>query len=75
MVSSVRNCLLLASLVFSSWTTTLDALGQTLNGSNMQYARIDGSLTLDQRRNAIQSFQAEPGIKVMLLTFGSGSVG
>ncbi|KAL2041205.1 hypothetical protein N7G274_006150 [Stereocaulon virgatum] len=35
------------SLVFSRWKTTLDALGQTLSGSDMQYARIDGNLTLN----------------------------
>ena len=41
----------------------------------MAYTRIDGGLNLDQRRRAIESFQSEPDLKIMLLSFGSGSVG
>ena len=66
---------LLASLVFSCWTTTLDALASTLSGQGLQYARIDGSLTLEQRRATINRFQSEQDLKIMLLSFGSGSVG
>ena len=63
------------SLVFSCWTTTLDVLASALSGQRLQYARIDGSLTLEQRRAAINGFQSEQDLKIMLLTFGSGSVG
>ena len=41
----------------------------------MAYARIDGSLDLNQRRRAIEIFQSEPDLRIMLLSFGSGSVG
>lgn len=69
-------CLLIAgSLVFSCWTTTLDALASALSRQRLQYARIDGSLTLDQRRAAINRFQSEQELRIMLLSFGSGSVG
>ena len=64
-----------ASLVFSCWTTTLDALASALLNQRLRYARIDGSLTLDQRRAAINRFQSEQDLKIMLLSFGSGSVG
>ena len=67
------NCF--ASLVFSCWTTTLDALASALSRQRLQYARIDGSLTLEQRRAAINRFQSEQDLKIMLLSFGSGSVG
>ena len=63
------------SLVFSFWTRTLDSLEYALSSRNMAYARIDGSLGLDQRKAAIERFQSEPDLRIMLLSFGSGSVG
>lgn len=67
--------LLFTSLVFSCWTTTLDALEVALSSRCMAYTRIDGSLALEQRRTAVHRFQSEPDLKIMLLSFGSGSVG
>lgn len=63
------------SLVFTYWTTTLDALEWALSSRNMAHARIDGSLGLDQRRRAIERFQSEPDLNIILLSFGTGSVG
>lgn len=63
------------SLVFSYWTTTLDSLACALSSRSMAYTRIDGGLNLDQRRRAIESFQSEPDLKILLLSFGSGAVG
>ena len=63
------------SLVFSFWTRTLDSLEYALSSRNMAYARIDGSLGLEQRKATIEKFQSEPNLKIMLLSFGSGSVG
>ena len=68
-------CLSMLSLVFSFWTTTLDSLACALTSRSMAFARIDGSLNLDQRRRAMESFQSEPDLRIMLLSFGSGSVG
>ena len=63
------------SLVFSFWTTTLDSLACALSSRNMAYERIDGSLGLHQRRTAIERFQSERDLRIMLLSFGSGAVG
>ncbi|MCJ1230293.1 hypothetical protein MMC12_006965 [Toensbergia leucococca] len=63
------------SLVFSCWTTTLDRLELALSDRGMSYVRIDGSLSLEQRRSTINRFQVEPDLKVILLSTGSGSVG
>lgn len=41
----------------------------------MKHVRIDGNLTVPQRRTAVDKFQNTPDIRVMLLTYGSGSVG
>ncbi|KAL6721440.1 hypothetical protein ACLMJK_000543 [Lecanora helva] len=63
------------SLVFSTWTTTLNTLERCLSRKKMKSVRIDGSVSLDQRRTAIECFQSDDSVKIMLLTFGSGSVG
>jgi len=41
----------------------------------MKYARIDGSLTTEKRRAVITEFQTLPDLRIMLLSYGSGSVG
>lgn len=63
------------SLIFSFFTKTLDTLGHALSDCNIKYERIDGSLSLDQRIKAIDSFQNDPSIRILLLSYGSGSVG
>lgn len=63
------------SLVFSYWTKTLDTLGHALSNWEMAFERIDGSLSLDQRSTAIDRFQNISSIRIMLLSYGSGSVG
>lgn len=68
-------CSHLPSLVFSVWTTTLDAIESDLLSHHMSYSRIDGSRSLEQRRAAIHSFKTNPDLRIMLLSFGTGSVG
>lgn len=63
------------SLVFSVWTTTLDMLESALSSHRLSYSRIDGSRSLEQRSAAIHDFKTDPGLRIMLLTFGTGSVG
>lgn len=67
--------LIRSSLVFSHWTRTLDTLGQALSIREMAFVRIDGSMSLDQRSRVIHSFQSISSIRIMLLSYGSGSVG
>ena len=64
-----------SSLVFSVWTTTLDALENALSSQHVSYSRIDGSRSLEQRRVAIHNFKTDPDLRIMLLSFGTGSVG
>lgn len=61
--------------MFSLWTTTLDVLGSALSSRRMQFVRIDGAMTLVQRRDAIVAFERQPDIRIMLLTLGTGAVG
>ena len=63
------------SLVFSHWTKTLDNLEQQLKRLKLPFVRIDGSLSLEQRRILVTRFSENPKIQIMLLSYGSGSVG
>jgi SWI/SNF-related matrix-associated actin-dependent regulator of chromatin subfamily A3 len=63
------------SLVFSYWKGTLNILESILNGRGMSYTRIDGGSSVEQRIKAIDRFQTDPTVKIMLLTLGTGSVG
>jgi len=63
------------SLVFSHWTQTLDCLEKALSCQGMLYVRIDGRLTVEQRRTVIHQFNTVPETRILLLSYGSGSVG
>jgi SWI/SNF-related matrix-associated actin-dependent regulator of chromatin subfamily A3 len=63
------------SLVFSYWKGTLDIVESVLNGRGMSYTRIDGDSSVEQRIKAVERFQTDLTIKIMLLTLGTGSVG
>ena len=63
------------SLVFSHWTKTLDTLGHALSNCKMAFERLYGSLSLDQRSKAINRFQDHSSVRVLLLSYKSGSVG
>ncbi|KAF8857758.1 hypothetical protein BDZ45DRAFT_674506 [Acephala macrosclerotiorum] len=63
------------SLVFSHWGKTLDVLGTALQEHSLQFLRLDGSMTLEQRGTVMLQFKTSLDIKVLLLTYASGSVG
>jgi SNF2 family DNA or RNA helicase len=71
------ECLLifLTSLVFSHWGKTLNYVENGLNEHNIKAVKIDGSSTREQRGVIMQQFQEDRDVKVMLLTYASGSVG
>ncbi|KAH7324014.1 SNF2 family N-terminal domain-containing protein [Rhexocercosporidium sp. MPI-PUGE-AT-0058] len=63
------------SLIFSHWNRTMDCLGKALSYNGQLYARIDGSLSVEQRRTVIHQFNTVPEIRILLLSYGAGSVG
>lgn len=63
------------SLVFSHWGKTLDLLETALQEHNIRFLRLDGSMTLEQRGTVMLQFKISLDIKVLLLTYASGSVG
>jgi len=71
----MRSKLYKTSLVFSQWKQTLNRLEEALSSQGMKHVRVDGSLTVEKRRTAINEFQNNPEIRIMLLSYGCGSVG
>ncbi|HEY5658685.1 MAG TPA: DEAD/DEAH box helicase [Myxococcota bacterium] len=61
------------ALVFSQWTSLLDLVAPKLDAAGIAYTRLDGA-TRD-RGAVVESFQAEDGPPVMLLSLKAGGVG
>ena len=72
MLEEVLTC---NSLVFSYWRNALTSLEIQLRNQKISCVRIDGDRSADQRTKALTAFRTQPEVKVMLITFGTGSVG
>jgi len=62
-------------VVFSQWTSFLDIIGERLKEQQIVYTRLDGSLSNSQRQLALQRFQLDPAVTVMLVSLKAGGVG
>lgn len=65
----------MCSIVFSCWTKTLDILSQLLNEQQIQFVRIDGTVSCVERLKRLAVFQESLEVSVLLMTFGTGAVG
>ena len=63
------------SIVFTFWKRTLDILAHMLDTANIQYLRLDGSLTAKNRNEVLTKFQSDAASKVLIMTFSTGAVG
>ncbi len=63
------------SIVFSCWTRSLDLVAFHLEQKQINFARIDGTYTLSQRQKILDSYDSDPGVRVLLMTTGTGAVG
>ncbi|KAK2755706.1 alpha-1,6-mannosyltransferase [Arachnomyces sp. PD_36] len=61
------------SIVFSSWTSTLDVVQSSLQLHGIQFARVDGKAR--QRGKILDSFRSDPRVRVLLLTIQCGAEG
>ncbi len=61
------------ALVFSQWTSLLDLIEPHLRAADTKFVRLDGS-TVD-RAAVVNTFQAEDGPPVMLLSLKAGGTG
>ncbi|KAK5401900.1 hypothetical protein LTR06_010818 [Exophiala xenobiotica] len=63
------------SIVFSFWKKSLDIVGSLLDKECLPYMRVDGSISLHQRKRILAQFQAAEQGMVLLMTLGTGAVG
>ncbi|KAI1610625.1 P-loop containing nucleoside triphosphate hydrolase protein [Exophiala viscosa] len=64
------------SVVFSFWTYTLDIIESLLRQhTSIPYARIDGNLSGARREQAIQRFQTDDSVRVILVSITCGGTG
>ena len=62
------------AIVFSSWIMVLDSIERHIMRGPVlgTYARIDGSVSGNERRKQLEAFRSDPLCKVMLMTIGAG---
>jgi SNF2 family DNA or RNA helicase len=63
------------SIVFTEWARHLDLIEIAFKHNDIKYARIDGSVTNENRAQAIKAFQNNPKIRVFICTIKTGGVG
>ena len=65
----------ISSVIFSTWTRMLDMISRALlpklSPLELYTTRIDGQSTLQQRRDALDRFNADPSCIIMLATIGA----
>lgn len=64
------------SVVFSAWTSHLDLIEIALKDHGLDgFTRLDGTMTLAARNQALNSFATDDNITILLATIGAGGVG
>lgn len=63
------------TIVFSQFTSLLDLTGTKLRHEGIPFTRIDGSLSLARREAAVDAFQNDPDVKVLLMSLTAGNTG
>jgi DNA repair protein RAD5 len=65
------------SIVFSQWTGMLDLVEVAMNKSlrGLRYVRLDGSMTVEERRQVMHRFRDDRRTRVLLLSLRAGCVG
>jgi SWI/SNF-related matrix-associated actin-dependent regulator of chromatin subfamily A3 len=70
-----RKLLTASSVVFSTWSTTLDLVELSLRNASIAFVRFDGKVPQKDRRSVIERFKKDPTVKVIMLTLACGATG
>ncbi|KAF0687975.1 Aste57867_20356 [Aphanomyces stellatus] len=62
-------------IVFSQWTHMLDLVESTLVQHGYSHARFDGSLKQEDRERVLNRFNADPAVRVLVISLKAGGVG
>ncbi|CAN7050800.1 helicase-like transcription factor CHR28 [Brassica rapa] len=63
------------TLVFSQWTGMLDLVEHSFDKSGVTFRRLDGTMSLVARDNAVKEFNNDPSVQVMLMSLKAGNLG
>lgn len=63
------------SVVFSDWTSYLDLVQFALENHGHNIARLDGTMTVKKRRDALHTFKTDPNVTVLLISIRAGGQG
>ncbi|KAF9878016.1 DNA repair and recombination protein rad5c [Colletotrichum karsti] len=63
------------SIIFSCWTRTLQLVAQHLQAANIEFLRIDGDCSLNQRQEMLREFSNSDRKRVLIMTTGTGAFG
>ncbi|KAK4220844.1 SNF2 family N-terminal domain-containing protein [Podospora fimiseda] len=63
------------SIVFSFWLKSLDLVQNLLEERKISFRRVDGSRSKSDKKQSLLDFQTKPDVSVLLMTFGTGSMG
>lgn len=61
--------------MFSQWTSLLDIVVPFLAVARIGHARLDGSMSLEERSASVSRFRADTDCSVLLLSLQAGGVG
>lgn len=62
-------------IIFSNFKESLDVLSTCLTKKNIRYTQLDGSIKGDEREANLNSFKNRQRIRVLLMTYKTGSEG
>ncbi|CEJ93517.1 hypothetical protein VHEMI09098 [[Torrubiella] hemipterigena] len=63
------------SIVFSFWKRSLHLVGRLFQEEDVSYSLIDGDVETTRRKKILEQFHADPSVRVLLITLGTGAVG
>merc|ERR1711879_637483 len=73
--SIIKNTEVNKVIVFSQWTSMLDIVEIPLTRNGIQYIRLDGSMSVLARDNAIQCFNDSQHAIVLIMSLKAAAVG
>jgi SNF2 family DNA or RNA helicase len=63
------------AVLFSQWTAMLDLVEHALRTASIRFVRLDGSLSVAKREEAIARFRKDASVRVFLISLKAGGVG
>ncbi|RIA84736.1 SNF2 family N-terminal domain-containing protein [Glomus cerebriforme] len=63
------------SVVFSQWTKMLDLIEDALNENDINFTRLDGTMSRAERTQNMETFKQQDDVSVILVSLKAGGVG